>query len=109
MNSPVIFDGLLLRWTGYDSVKGNVERVGPSTCGQYVCPPGYTGDCSVLERDKTPPRVNHCPGDMWVITRNGSEVVTWDEPVFSDNIGVTQIVDKSGYSSGQVSRFLAVL
>ncbi|XP_069982834.1 uncharacterized protein uif isoform X2 [Penaeus vannamei] len=101
MNSPVIFDGLLLRWTGYDSVKGNVERVGPSTCGQYVCPPGYTGDCSVLERDKTPPRVNHCPGDMWVITRNGSEVVTWDEPVFSDNIGVTQIVDKSGYSSGQ--------
>ncbi|XP_063614589.1 sushi, von Willebrand factor type A, EGF and pentraxin domain-containing protein 1-like isoform X2 [Penaeus indicus] len=101
MNSPVIFDGLLLRWTGYENVKGNVERVGPSTCGQYVCRPGYTGDCSVLERDKTPPRVNHCPGDMWVITRNGSEVVTWDEPVFSDNIGVTQIFDKSGYSSGQ--------
>lgn len=104
MNSPVIFDGLLLRWTGYDNVRGNVERVGPSTCGQYVCPPGYTGDCSVLERDKTPPRVNHCPGDMWVITRNGSEVVTWDEPVFSDNIGVTQVIDKSGYSPGQVSR-----
>ncbi|XP_042883171.1 sushi, von Willebrand factor type A, EGF and pentraxin domain-containing protein 1-like isoform X2 [Penaeus japonicus] len=101
MNSPVIFDGLLLRWTGYDNVRGNVERVGPSTCGQYVCPPGYTGDCSVLERDKTPPRVNHCPGDMWVITRNGSEVVTWDEPVFSDNIGVTQVIDKSGYSPGQ--------
>ncbi|XP_045614794.2 uncharacterized protein uif isoform X1 [Procambarus clarkii] len=101
MNSPVMFDGLLLRWTGYDMVKGNVERIGPSTCGQYVCPPGYTGDCSVLERDKTPPRVDHCPGDIWVITRNGSAVVDWDEPVFSDNIGIEQVVDKSGYSPGQ--------
>ncbi|KAK7079934.1 Calcium ion binding, partial [Halocaridina rubra] len=101
MNSPVMFDGLLLRWTGYDSVRGNVERIGPSTCGQYVCPPGYTGDCTVLERDKTPPRVDHCPGDIWVITRNGSDVVDWDEPQFSDNIGINQIVDKSGYSPGQ--------
>ncbi|XP_064091137.1 sushi, von Willebrand factor type A, EGF and pentraxin domain-containing protein 1-like isoform X2 [Macrobrachium nipponense] len=101
MNSPVIFDGLLLRWTGYDKVEGNVERVGPSTCGQYVCPPGYTGDCTVLERDKTPPRVDHCPGDIWVIARNGSKVVDWDEPHFSDNIGIEQVVDKSGYSPGQ--------
>lgn len=102
MNSPVMFDGLLLRWTGYDMVKGNVERIGPSTCGQYVCPPGYTGDCSVLERDKTPPRVDYCAGDIWVITRNGSAVVDWDQPIFSDNIGIEQIVDKSGYSPGQV-------
>ncbi|XP_071520140.1 uncharacterized protein uif isoform X2 [Panulirus ornatus] len=101
MNSPVMFDGLLLRWTGYDMVKGNVERIGPSTCGQYVCPPGYTGDCSVLERDKTPPRVDHCPTDIWVITRNGSAVVNWDEPLFSDNMGIEHVVDKSGYSPGQ--------
>lgn len=103
MNSPVMFDGLLLRWSGYDKVKGNVERIGPSTCGQYVCPPGYTRDCMVLERDKTPPRVDHCPGDMWVITHNGSAVVDWDEPLFTDNIGVTNHLDKSGYSPGQVS------
>ncbi|XP_045124302.1 sushi, von Willebrand factor type A, EGF and pentraxin domain-containing protein 1-like isoform X1 [Portunus trituberculatus] len=101
MNSPVMFDGLLLRWSGYDKVKGNVERIGPSTCGQYVCPPGYTRDCMVLERDKTPPRIDHCPGDMWVITHNGSAVVDWDEPLFTDNIGVTNHLDKSGYSPGQ--------
>lgn len=104
MNSPVMFDGLLLRWTGYDKVVGNVERIGPSTCGQYVCPPGYTRDCMVLEMDKTPPRVDHCPGNMWVITHNGSAVVDWDEPLFSDNIGITNQIDKSGYSPGQVNR-----
>lgn len=102
MNSPVMFEGLLLRWTGYDKVQGNVERIGPSTCGQYVCPPGYTRDCMVLERDKTPPRVDHCPGDMWVITHNGSAVVDWDEPLFTDNIGIKDQIDMSGYSPGQV-------
>ncbi|KAK3869849.1 hypothetical protein Pcinc_024872 [Petrolisthes cinctipes] len=101
MNSPVMFDGLLLRWTGYDQVHGNVERIGPSTCGQYICPPGYTGDCTVLERDKTPPRIDNCPGDQWRITRNGSAVVTWDEPLFSDNIGVEEYTDNSGYYPGQ--------
>jgi len=101
MNSPVLYNDLLLRWSGYEKIVGNVERIGPSTCGQYVCEPGYTGDCTVLERDKTPPRVDYCPGDIWVITRNGSDVVDWDEPVFSDNIKVESVKDLSGYSAGQ--------
>ncbi|CAL4150116.1 unnamed protein product [Meganyctiphanes norvegica] len=101
MQSPVMYEDLLLRWSGYEKVVGNVERIGPSLCGNFLCEPGYTGDCSVLERDKTPPRVDYCPGDIWVITRNGSDVVDWDEPVFSDNIGVESVTDLSGYSAGQ--------
>ncbi|XP_076035426.1 sushi, von Willebrand factor type A, EGF and pentraxin domain-containing protein uif [Oratosquilla oratoria] len=101
INTPVLFEGLLLRWNGYDKVVGNVERIEPSTCGQYVCPPGLAGDCTVLERDKVPPRVDNCRGDIWVITRNGSAVVDWEEPIFSDNVDVTQVVDESDYKSGQ--------
>ncbi|XP_018013808.1 sushi, von Willebrand factor type A, EGF and pentraxin domain-containing protein 1 isoform X2 [Hyalella azteca] len=101
MKSPVMFEGLLLRWAGYDRVEGNVERVGPSNCGQHVCPLGYTGDCTVLQRDKTPPRVDHCPGHIWVITKNGSAVVNWDRPRFTDNIGIEKTIEKSGYFPGQ--------
>ena len=49
MQSPVIFDGLLLRWSGYEKIQGNVERIGPSACGKKICPPGYFGDCDVLQ------------------------------------------------------------
>lgn len=108
MNSPVMFDGLLLRWTGYEDIEGNVERVGPSNCGQHVCPPGYSGDCSVLHRDKTPPRVDHCPGHIWVTTRNGSAVVNWDRPRFTDNIGIEKTVEQSGYFPGQVRFFFCI-
>jgi len=50
---------------------------------------------------KVPPRVEHCPGDLWVVAQNGSAVVTWDEPEFSDNVGVAQIVERSGHRPGQ--------
>lgn len=102
MQSPVIFDGLLLRWSGYEKIQGNVERIGPSACGKKICPPGYFGDCDVLQRDKTPPRVDHCPGDIWAITANGSSVINWDEPIFSDNLKIAKIDDQSGYMPGQM-------
>lgn len=54
-NSPVLYDDLL-RWTGFDRVDGTVEREGPGTCGEPVCPVGYIGDdCGILQMDKTPP------------------------------------------------------
>lgn len=39
-NSPVIYSGLLLRWTGFDNIFGTVERVGPGKCGEHVCANG---------------------------------------------------------------------
>ncbi|EDW33673.1 GL19677, partial [Drosophila persimilis] len=73
----------------------------PSLCGQRKCPVGYTGgNCQQLVVDKEPPVVEHCPGDLWVIAKNGSAVVTWDEPHFSDNIGVTKIYERNGHRSG---------
>lgn len=39
---------------------------------------------------------------MWVITKNGSALVVWDEPKFNDNVGVVRIEEKSGHHPGQV-------
>lgn len=101
-SEPVLYKGLILNWAGYELVSGGVERVVPSSCGQRKCPSGYSGSqCKQLEVDKEPPKVEHCPGDLWVIARNGSAVVSWDEPHFSDNIGVTKIVEKNGHRPGQ--------
>lgn len=74
----------------------------PSSCGQKKCPAGYSGSqCRQIDVDKEPPKVEHCPGDLWVIARNGSAIVTWDEPHFSDNVGVTKIIERNGHRSGQ--------
>ena len=45
--------------------------------------------------------MEHCPGDLWVVARNGSAVVSWDEPEFSDNIGISNVVERSGHRPGQ--------
>lgn len=79
-----------------------MERVVPSHCGQRNCPPGYAGPkCQDLEVDKIPPKVEYCPGDLWFITKNGSALVAWDEPHFSDNVGVVGVQEKSGHRPGQ--------
>ncbi|XP_026678835.1 uncharacterized protein LOC103508436, partial [Diaphorina citri] len=99
---PVLHTGLVLTWTGYDDINGGVERVVPSHCSQHICPPGYTGpECDQLTVDKLPPHVDYCPGDLWVIARNGSAVVTWDEPRFSDNVAVVKVEEKGGHRPGQ--------
>lgn len=100
-SEPVLYHGLILNWAGYEVTSGGVERTVPSMCGQRKCPNGYQGpNCQQLVVDKEPPIVEHCPGDLWVIAKNGSAVVTWDEPHFSDNIGVTKIVERNGHRSG---------
>lgn len=48
-----------------------------------------------------PPKVEYCPGDLWVIAKNGSAIVSWDEPHFSDNVGVVKIQEKNGHRPGQ--------
>jgi len=102
-HAPVIFSGLLLRWTGYDSISGNVERISPATCGQRVCPTGFTGDdCRILQQDKSPPQVLHCPSDLWVISRNITTTVTWDEPSFVDDLSPrsVQVAEAHGFTPG---------
>lgn len=99
---PVLYQGLILTWAGYDDITGGVERVVPSHCGQRVCPLGYSGNrCQQLEADKIPPKIEHCPGDLWVIAKNGSSIVTWDDPQFTDNVGIVRVQEKSGHRSGQ--------
>ncbi|XP_072385212.1 uncharacterized protein uif isoform X2 [Diabrotica undecimpunctata] len=99
---PVLYRGLILTWAGYEDTIGGVERIVPSHCGQRNCPPGYKGSkCQELEVDKIPPKVEYCPGDLWIITKNGSALVVWDEPNFSDNVGVAQVQEKSGHRPGQ--------
>jgi hypothetical protein len=100
--APILFSSLLLRWTGYDRIKGTVERVSPGMCGKKICTPGYTEDCATLERDKTPPRVHYCPGDLRVIAANSSTVVTWEAPEFRDNVGVKNIQELHTVRSGQM-------
>lgn len=101
-NSPVIFNGLVLRWTGYDVIEGTVERESPGKCGVKVCPTGYTGDdCKILQQDKIAPNVLHCPSDIWVISKNVSTVVTWDEPAFVDDLRSVQVSESHGYTPGQ--------
>lgn len=101
-SEPVLYSNLVLTWAGFEDVVGGVERIVPSHCGQRVCPNGYAGaKCQQLQVDKEPPKVDHCPGDLWVIAKNGSAIVRWDEPVFSDNVGVVRVLEKSGHKSGQ--------
>lgn len=101
-SEPVLYRGLILNWAGYEVTSGGVERSVPSSCGQKKCASGYSGAlCQQIEADKEPPQVEHCPGDLWVISRNGSASVSWDEPHFSDNVGVIRIVEKNGHRPGQ--------
>lgn len=99
---PVLYRGLVLTWAGYEETFGGVERIVPSQCGQRSCPPGYSGaKCTELEVDKIPPKVEYCPGDLWIITKNGSAIVSWDEPHFSDNVGISNIRERNNHRPGQ--------
>lgn len=100
-SAPMLFDGLLLQWSGYDRIERGVERVMPSACGQRVCPLGFSGpSCASLDKDKIPPQVVRCPSDIWIETRNGSARVDWNEPQFSDNIRLAQVEETRGIRSG---------
>lgn len=98
----VIFDGLLLRWTGYDQVVGAVQAVRPATCGQRVCALGYAGeDCRTLVQDKRPPELQHCPADVWVLSKSNQTVVHFDEPQFTDELKSVQVASEHDLRSGQ--------
>ena len=98
-DAPILLDGLILRWSGYEKTVGGIERIMPSICGKTQCI-GSGCDTNV---DKIPPIVVTCPGDVWVADRNGSTPVKWNEPVFRDDRGVSLLnIQKPDLSPGQV-------
>ncbi|XP_055635764.1 uncharacterized protein LOC129775276 isoform X1 [Toxorhynchites rutilus septentrionalis] len=101
-SEPVLYKNLILNWAGYEESIGGIERSVPSSCGRKKCEYGYVGSqCKQLESDKEPPRMEYCPSDMWIIAKNGSSIVHWDEPRFTDNTGVTKIIERNGRRPGQ--------
>lgn len=84
-------------------IEGNIEKISPGTCGQRTCPPGFSGvKCDIPLRDKVPPTVLYCPQDIWAEARNGSTIVEWPLPKFTDNVNVTKVQETNNYAPGQV-------
>lgn len=76
-SEPILYRDLILNWAGYEITSGGVERNVPSTCGQKKCSSSNGGSqCNQVDVDKEPPQVQHCPGDLWIISRNGSAQVS---------------------------------
>ena len=102
-DAPILFNGLILRWAGYEKTVCGVERIMPSICGERKCDPGYVGpDCESQQSDKIAPTVAYCPGDLWIATSNGSAFVTWDSPKFTDIQGISTLrIMKPSITPGQ--------
>lgn len=85
-------------------VDGTIEREGPGTCGEYICPVGFTGDACVIQtQDKLPPKPLECPQDIWVVTPNSSAQVTWKEPSFIDSMHTLYVMEHKGLTPGTFS------
>ena len=88
--APDVFDGLALRWAGYNRLSGKVEKVVKSTCGRLLCPDG--GDtCPAALADRSMPHADFCPGDLYVVTPLKEVNVTWQEPTFSDDVIIDRV------------------
>ncbi|KAL3108453.1 hypothetical protein niasHT_015375 [Heterodera trifolii] len=113
--SPVLFDGLVLRFANYDRIEGKVERVGKSTCGRSEmpcrsannwslsaaqCPVGENGAAgrnAAFDEDDGehgPPmvEVEGCPEDLFVETREKETNISWQEPNFVSTRPSVEIV-----------------
>ena len=101
-SAPLLFDGLILRWSGYDLTVGGVERIMPSICGEYTCPPGRSGEnCQSINTDKEPPKHLACDTDKYIEADDGTATVDWDEPIFEDALGTIAKVKQPGLLPGQ--------
>jgi hypothetical protein len=103
-SAPILFDGLILRWSGYDLTVGGVDRIMPSVCGEYSCPLGRSGEkCETVIKDKEPPEVISCDKDKYIALHDqNSATVEWDEPLFQDLSSIDlKIHNKDGLLPGQ--------
>ncbi|XP_013401500.1 uncharacterized protein LOC106167302, partial [Lingula anatina] len=69
-----------------------VEILVPSIGGTLVCPPGFRGASCKTPIDRDPPVVTYCPIDQTIVYKGyGRAQVNWEEPRFTDNVGVVKI------------------
>uniref|UniRef100_A0A914YVY8 Sushi, von Willebrand factor type A, EGF and pentraxin domain-containing protein 1 n=1 Tax=Panagrolaimus superbus TaxID=310955 RepID=A0A914YVY8_9BILA len=92
----VIFNGLALRYAGYDRLSGKVEKIVKSTCGRDK----MLDSKSAKKRDENSVSAISCPGDVYVITPLKEVNVTWEEPVFVSNNAIERI--EQNLKPGQV-------
>ncbi|XP_059165396.1 uncharacterized protein LOC131947978 [Physella acuta] len=82
----------LFNWVTADSyLSGAIDVVMPSVCNRNICD---TEDCLITshQADKTPPQVTWCPGTIVATNTKSPVSVTWEEPTFSDNVGVVSVL-----------------
>ncbi|XP_048248139.1 uncharacterized protein LOC124151774 isoform X1 [Haliotis rufescens] len=93
--------GDIYNWVIFgDYIRNDVIIVAPGLCGESECPPGYRGTYCDIKIDKYPPEVEYCPEDILVVNSdNRLSVVEWEEPVFTDDVGVVNI--EQTHRSGQ--------
>ena len=46
----------------------------------------------VLSEDVTPPSVQGCPASFTDVTDSHQKSVSWEEPIFADNVGVVSVL-----------------
>ncbi|XP_033757629.1 sushi, von Willebrand factor type A, EGF and pentraxin domain-containing protein 1-like [Pecten maximus] len=80
------------QWPEFSSyLRGNVSVIMPTICGASTCPPGMKGPRCDLLIDKNPPVVHNCTDNIMIVSNQRLNKVDWQEPGFSDNIGVKNI------------------
>uniref|UniRef100_A0AC35U7X4 Sushi, von Willebrand factor type A, EGF and pentraxin domain-containing protein 1 n=1 Tax=Rhabditophanes sp. KR3021 TaxID=114890 RepID=A0AC35U7X4_9BILA len=79
-----IFEGLVIRFTGYNKFKGKVEKVAKSTCGRK---PAKLRESNVLAKKERSLVARDCPNDIFVVSKEREINVTWAEPTFETTSG----------------------
>ncbi|XP_021344300.1 uncharacterized protein LOC110444201 isoform X4 [Mizuhopecten yessoensis] len=80
------------QWPEFSSyIHGNVSVIMPTICGVSTCPPGLKGPRCDKLIDKNPPVVHNCTDDIMIVTDQRLNKVDWQEPSFSDDVGVNNI------------------
>ena len=51
--------------------------------------------------DATPPLVQACPSDITITSGKWSEIITWNEPKFTDNVAIRNVM-KIGRNPGKI-------
>uniref|UniRef100_A0A915DPR4 HYR domain-containing protein n=1 Tax=Ditylenchus dipsaci TaxID=166011 RepID=A0A915DPR4_9BILA len=118
--SPVLYNGLALRFSGYDNFTGKVEKITKSLWSRFLSPASNTrckiyGDLmdsptaashilnSFPSKISSAVKVNSCPNDIFIVTPLKEVNVSWAEPTFSssDPMGSIRKSEQS-LKSGQV-------
>ncbi|XP_069124135.1 uncharacterized protein [Argopecten irradians] len=81
------------QWAEFSSyLLGNVSVIMPTICGASTCPPGMKGPRCDQVIDKNPPIVHNCTDDILIVSNQRLHRVDWQEPGFSDDVGVKNII-----------------